>query len=194
MGSPVSGGSKALFSEALKRLRPLVEEERRQQEREEAKIENRETCKRLRDLEREAAKFMNQYWNPDDASRDPSDHVPDSQLRRKGFSLSPPFAQIVRGHSVRFWLNVSQEAFPEVAVGDGVEIACRSDEIRVDSPFALMEPHPTQPSVLRAVWNVKGERETPATAGRVERASPGQLMRFDQHAVKEELPNAETAR
>ena len=107
---------------------------------------------------------MNQYWNPDDPSRDPSDPVPDSQLRRKGFSLSPPFAQIVQGHSVRFWLNVSQEAFPEVAVGDGVEIACRTDEIRVEIPFALMEIHPTQPSVLRAVWNVKGERETPATA------------------------------
>jgi hypothetical protein len=34
---------RALFSEVRKRLRPLVEEERRQHEREEAKIENRET-------------------------------------------------------------------------------------------------------------------------------------------------------
>jgi hypothetical protein len=90
-----------------------VEEERRQHEREEAKIENRETRRRLRDLEREAAKFMNQYWNPDDPSRDPTDPVPTVQLRRKGFSLSPPFAQIIKGHSVRFWINVNQEAFPK---------------------------------------------------------------------------------
>jgi hypothetical protein len=68
------------------------------------------------------------------------------------------------GHTSRFWLNVNQETFPEVSEGDAVEIGCATDEISTNKRFAALEPHPSQPSVLRAVWTIKAEKPTHATA------------------------------
>jgi hypothetical protein len=155
---------KALFREALKKLRPLVEEERKRQENSKANIESITTRQRLKLLEREAAKFMNRHQDDDEASREPNDPVMGSEFRQKGFSLSPPFAQLILGQTARFWLNVDQEAFPELSVGDTAEIGCATDEISINKTFTPLEPHPGKPSILRAVWTVTAERVTPATA------------------------------
>jgi hypothetical protein len=155
---------KALFREALKRFRPLVEEERKRQENSKANIESSSTRQRLKLLEKEAAKFMNRHQEDDEASREPNDSVMGSEFRQKGFSLSPPFSQLILGQSTRFWLNVDQEAFPELSVGDTVEISCATNEISANKSFTPLEPHPGKPAVLRAVWAVKAERVTHATA------------------------------
>jgi hypothetical protein len=154
----------ALFREALKRLRPLVEEERRHSESQQAKIESDETRRRLRGLEKAAAKFMGENKEDQEAPRIPDDTVPDSAFERNGFSLNPPYAQIVRGQAVRFWLNVKQQAFPELSVGDLVEISCASQEISASVRFLSFEPHPSREGVLRCLWTVKGEKVTKATA------------------------------
>jgi hypothetical protein len=154
----------ALFREALKHLRPLVEEERRQSESQIAKIESDETRRRLRALEKAAAKFMGENKEDQEAPRSADDTVPDSAFERNGFSLNPPYAQIVRGQAVRFWLNVKQQAFRELSVGDLVEISCASQEISASVRFLSLEPHPSREGVLRCLWTVKGEKVTKATA------------------------------
>lgn len=62
---------KALFAEVLKRLRPLVEEERRRAEKERASIENSATRRRLNRLEQAAAKFIDQEREDERKSRVP---------------------------------------------------------------------------------------------------------------------------
>ena len=153
----------ALLREALKHLRPLVDEERRQSESQIAKIESDETRRRLRALEKAAAKFMGENKEDQEAPRSADDTVPDSVFERNGFSLNPPYAQIVRGQAVRFWLNVKQQAFPELSVGDLVEISCASQEISASVRFLSLEPHPSREGVLRCLWTVKGEKVTKYT-------------------------------
>jgi hypothetical protein len=136
--------TKALFGEALKRFRPLIDEERKREEKERVRVENEQTRKRLNTL-----------------------RVRDSKMLQKGFILNPPFAQVVQGNSMRFWLNVKREAFPELSTEDSVEISCLTDEISTSKHYAQLEPHPTQQEVLRAIWTVKGERPTKATGVKV---------------------------
>ncbi|MEW5702280.1 MAG: hypothetical protein AB1792_08635 [Candidatus Zixiibacteriota bacterium] len=157
----------ALFREALKRLRPLVEAERKQAESQRASIESDDTRRRLRALEKAAAKFMSENREVDEIARDADDTLPDSSFQKRGFSLNPPFARVLVGRSVRFWLNVRQDAFPELAPGDTVEIASATDEVRVSRPFVALECHPRREGVLRCVWTVKGERPSNATGIKV---------------------------
>lgn len=156
----------ALYKEALKRLRPLVEEERRREQTERSHVESRETRKRLDALEKAANQFMSEYSDEEDTSRDPEGKEVGSRFREQGYSLSPPFAQIVVGHSRRCWLSVLQEVFPEMEVGDSVQIECLTSEIQVDRRFAPLESHPNQEGVLRATWSVKALDETAATGFR----------------------------
>jgi hypothetical protein len=158
---------KALFGEALKRLRPLVEEERLQEERTRATIESRKTRQRLNALERAALKFMEEFSDDEDISREPEEAQAGSQFRKHGCSLSPPFSQIIEGHSRRFWLNVHQATFPELQVGDTVEVQCLSTEIEADRRFCSLEEHPLREGVLRARWNVTAKKATPATGLKV---------------------------
>jgi hypothetical protein len=157
----------ALFKEALKRLRPLVEEERRQAENQQAKIESDDTRKRLRALEKAAAKFLSENLEGEASSRDVNAEAPESVFEKKGFSLNPPFAQLVLGHTQQFWLNIKQMAFPELAVGDAVEISCATDEVIASKKFGSLEPHPNREGILRCIWSVKGEKLTAATAVKV---------------------------
>ena len=159
--------TKALFSEALRRFRPLVEEERKREEKERVRVENDQTRKRLNALEIAAVKFMERHVSEEDVTRDPNDRVPDSKMLQKGFTLNPPFSQVVQGHSVRFWLNVKREAFPELSTEDSVEISCLTDEVSTSKHYAQLEPHPTQEEVLRAIWTIKGERPTKATGVKI---------------------------
>jgi len=157
----------ALFREALKRLRPLVEEERQREERQRAAIESDATRKRLNALEKAAAKFMQEFGEEEETARDPDNTQVGSHFTTRGYVLSPPFAQMVREHSQRFTLAVSQEVFPEFEAGANVQIECVTPEITSDRRFVGLQPHPQQDGVLRAVWNVKALQATPATGLRV---------------------------
>lgn len=157
----------ALFREGLKRLRPLVEEERRREERERAQIESQTTRKRLDALEKAALEFMRDFGEDEEAARDPDSRRPESRFMERGYALSPPFAQMVVGHSRQFWLTVRHETFPELEVGSTVQIQCLSPEISADKSYCGLEPHTARDGVLRAIWKVKALEPTPATGIRV---------------------------
>jgi len=159
--------TKILFREALKRFRPLVEAERKQQEKQRSKIESEHTRKRLNALERAAAKFMEKHVTEEEATLKQDSRKADSVFKKKGFSLNPPFAQILIGHSCHFWLNINQTSFPEFSVGDLVEIACLTKEISSGKAFASLETHPNQEGVLQSKWLVKGESPSRATGVQV---------------------------
>jgi len=158
---------RALYAEALIRLRPLVEEERKREEHERARIESNETRKRLDALEKAAFEFMQDFDDFDQTARDPDGRNPHSRFMEKGYSLSPPFIQMVVGQSQLFWLNVQQEIFPELDASSTVQIECLSTEISADKHYCGLEPHPLRQGVLRALWKVKANLATPATGIKV---------------------------
>ncbi|WP_420462737.1 hypothetical protein [Candidatus Palauibacter sp.] len=153
----------ALYARALAMLRPLVEEERTREERERARsVESQKTRKRLDALEKAANQFMEDF-SDEEMSRDPKSRERGSQFQIRGYSLTPQYAQVVRGHSFKCWLTVRSEAFPEIGEGQPVRVRCLTDEIRADAtgvPLARLE---AQEGVLRATWSVKGLEETVAT-------------------------------
>ena len=155
----------ALFKEVLKRLMPLVEEERKREESTKTNIESDETRRRLRALEKAAADFMAKYREEEDMhSRSSEDTVKDSFFNRKGYSLNPPrYAQILVGHGARFWLNINQAVFREFSAGDSIDISYATADLSGPRSCAL-EQHPNQEGVLRCVWTVKGEKPTKETA------------------------------
>jgi hypothetical protein len=157
---------KALFAEALKRLRPLVEEERKREESERASIESRTTRKRLNALEKAATDFLRDFGEEDKPTRDPDGKDPESRFRERGYALTPPFTQIVAGHSQQFWLTILQESFPEIEASSTVQVECLSSEVVSSQRFCVLEPHPVREGVLRAMWKVKGLKATPATGVR----------------------------
>lgn len=152
-----------LFSEALKRLRPLVEEERRREESERATVESRATRKRLDALEKAAIDFLRDFAEEDELARDPTGEHPESRFRERGYALTPPFTQILTGHSQQFWLTVNQESFPEIEVKSTVQVECLSPDIVASKRFCVLEPHPVRETLLRAVWKVQAVTPTPAT-------------------------------
>jgi hypothetical protein len=160
--------AKALSGEVLKRLRPLVEEERQRAEKERATVESTATRRRLDALEKAAIKFMEEFGDPDEPVREPDSKQTESRFVERGYSLSPPFAQMVVGHSQRFWLNVSQEAYPELKVGTTVQIECLSSDVAASKRFCGLDAHPTRDGVLRAIWKVTANSATPATGVRVQ--------------------------
>lgn len=157
----------SLSREVLRRLRPLVEEERRREEQERAKIESQTTRKRLDALGKAAVEFMQDFGDDDEPARDPAEGHPGSRFTQRGYALTPPFVQMVAGHSRQFWLTVRQETFPELEVGAPVQIQCFSADISADKCYCGLEPHPTREGWLRAIWTVKALNPTPATGIRV---------------------------
>ena len=157
---------KALFAEALKRLRPLVEEERKRAERERATIESRATRKRLDALERAATRFMERFGSEHEPSRDP-EGTSGRLFQERGYSLSPPFAQIIQGHSIQCFLRIKQSAFPEIESGASVQVDCLTAEVTTDRRFIILQSHPTEEEVLQATWKLTGVRPTAATGMRV---------------------------
>lgn len=155
---------RALFAEALRRLRPLVEEERRQAEQERASIESSATRKRLDALERAATKFMERFGADDETSREGG--TGGRLFRERGYSLSPPFAQIVQGHSIPCALSVRPSAFPEIESGASVQIDCMTGDVTTDKRFVALEPHPTKEDVLQATWKLTGVTPSAATGMR----------------------------
>ena len=153
----------ALYTRALNMLRPLVEEERIREQRERARsVESQKTRKRLNALEKAANQFMEDF-SDEDVSRDPHGREKGSRFQIRGYSLSPMYAQVVRGHSLKCWLTVRSEAFPEIGEGEQVEVKCLTDEIRADAaevPLATVE---AQEGALRATWSVTALEKTTAT-------------------------------
>ena len=153
----------ALYSRALAMLRPLVEEERTREQRERARsVESQKTRKRLDALEKAANRFMDDF-SDEDVSRDPKGRERGSQFQIRGYSLSPQYAQVVRGQSFKCWLTVRSEAFPEIGEGEQVEVECLTDEIRADVTEAPLAAVEAQEGALRATWSVKALEATPAT-------------------------------
>ncbi len=155
----------ALYGQALHFLRPLVEEERKREQRQRSRVESQKTRRRLDDL----GKLVNRFWEEfsdeegPDTARDPRHTERGSRFQLTGYSLSPPFAQIVKGHSRTCWLTVRQQAFPEITAGDQVKVDCLTAELTANKVHVPLTPHPSQKGVLRAVWLVKGVKETAAT-------------------------------
>ncbi len=158
---------RALFGEALKRLRRLVAEEQQREENERVRVESSETRKRLDALEKVAMEFIEQFEQDEDIARDPDGKNMDSRFLERGYALSPPFCQIIMNHSRQFWFTVRQEAFPEMEVGTDIQIECLSDDISSTKKQCGLEPHPVQDGVLRAVWQVRGMSATEDTGLRV---------------------------
>ncbi len=153
----------ALYGRALALLRPLVEEERSREQRERARtVESQKTRKRLDALEKAANRFMEDF-SDEDTSRDPKGREKGSQFQIRGYSLSPQYAQALKGHSFKCWLTVRSAAFPEIGEGEPVEVECLTDEIRADATEVPLEPVEAQEGVLRATWSVKALTPTPAT-------------------------------
>lgn len=157
---------KALFAEGLKRLRPLIEEERKKADSERAIIENRATRKRLNALERAATKFLEREGVEDDVSRD-GRGTSTRLFQESGFSLSPKFAKIVVGQSIPCTLRVRQKAFPEIEHGATVQIESLTEEVATDKRFVSVEPHPTEDDVLQALWKLTGVKPTTASGIKV---------------------------
>lgn len=155
----------ALYAEALKRLRPLVEEERRREENERTRVESKKTRNRLDSLEKAANQFMEEWAEEgdDEPSREPDPRVGGKRFKEHGYALNPPFAQVVAGHSLRFSLSVLHESFPELEVGETVQIECLTSDISSVPRFVPLEAHPTKEGVLHASWKVTAEHATPAT-------------------------------
>ena len=156
---------KALFAEALKHLNPLIEKEREQAEKERATIESKTTRKRLDALEQAATRFMERFGTEHDPPRDHKG-TKGRLFQKQGYSLSPPFAQIIQGHSIRCFLRVKKSAFPEIESGASIQIDCFTDEVTTDMHFIALESHPTEEGVLQAQWKLTGIRPTPTTGMR----------------------------
>lgn len=153
----------ALYERALAQLRPLGEEERTRAQREKARtVESRKTRQRLDALEKAANRFMEDF-SDEGASRDPKGRQKGSRFQLQGYSLTPQYAQVVRGHSFRCWLTVLTEAFPEIGEGASVEVECLTDELQSDRTRVPLEPLAAQEGVLRATWSVKALEATAAT-------------------------------
>ncbi len=82
---------------------------------------------------------------------------------RRGYQLSPPFSQILISHSIRMGLNVSQKTFPELELGDIVQVECHDDAILASKRYAALEHHPGRDGILRATWKVTAEAPSLAT-------------------------------
>ncbi len=152
-----------LFDQALRRLRPLVEEERRLQENKRSQVESRATRKRLDALSKAAAKFLQDFEEDDETFRHPSKRQVGSYFRKHGYLLNPPFCQMICGNCREFWLNVRQEVFPELTAGTTLRLDCMSPDIVCTQTFSDLEPHPGHDGVLQARWPVKAVTGTPAT-------------------------------
>jgi hypothetical protein len=157
----------SLFGEVLKRFRPLVEEERQRDERQRAAIESEATRKRLDALEKAAVRFMQEFGEEDEPARDPDGKDVESRFREVGYALNPPYVQMIRGESRRFWFNVHQSTFPELEVGANLQVECLSADIVADRSVFGLQLHPTRESVLRSVWSVRALSPTAATGLRV---------------------------
>ncbi|MCY3614877.1 MAG: hypothetical protein OXH03_07275 [Bacteroidetes bacterium] len=157
---------KSLFAEVLKRLRPLIEEERRIADSERATIESQATRKRLDALERAATKFLEREGAEDDVARDGSG-TSRRLFQESGYSLFPKFAKIVVGQSIPCTLRVRQRAFPEIEHGATVHIEYLTEEVATDKRFVPIESHPTEDDVLQASWKLKGIKHTTASGIKV---------------------------
>ena len=158
----------SLFREVLKRLRPLVEEERRRVEGQTALIENKTTRKRLDDLERAASAFLRDYSAEDDTTTESERKDVTLKLKQRGFGLQPPYAQMITGDSMPFTFSILQEVFPEFELGAAVSVECLSTAIAADPRVYGLEQHPTREGLLRGRFKVTALEATATTGIRIQ--------------------------
>lgn len=157
--------TKALYSEALKRFRPLVDQERRREQKEQSKIENSETRRRLNALQKAANKFMSEYSDQeeDDLARDPNRPETGSRFQMQGYAISPPYTHLTIGQPRCYRLSIIQEAFPDIEAGDAVQIECLTDDVQTDATIVHLEPALRQEGVLQVVWKTTAMKQTSTT-------------------------------
>jgi len=151
-----------LQREVLKRLRLLVEEERKKEAAQRAHIESRETRRRLNELEKLATRFMQEELTESEEDLD-NRLGADLPQGTRDVRLSPPFAQMIVKEKRCFSLTVNQSVHADLAVGSMVQIQCETREISTDKVSCPLEPHPNTNGLLRAVWEVKADQTTKAT-------------------------------
>jgi hypothetical protein len=155
---------KALFTECRKRLRGLVEKERQQAVRDQKTIESKKTRERLDQLERAVTKFMDNDRDEDESITDPTAPSISRTLREKGYAITPPYHAFVVGETRLGSLTVRQEAFPGIELGAPVQLECQTEAISLKQTTVGLEAHPTETGLLKATWQIRAEKETPATA------------------------------
>ena len=159
---------RALSKEVLKRLRPLVEEERRQAEKQRVQVASKATRRFLDQMEQAAMDFLSEMGGDEDDEPVDSPRVKEGgRPGDRGYALSPPYSQLVVGDSRRYVLSVRQSKFPEVETGTSVQVECLSEDIAVSHRFVSLTANPAEDDVLSASWNVKAITPTPATGLRV---------------------------
>ena len=159
---------KALYKEALKRLRPLVEEERRQAEKQRVQVESKATRRFLDQMEKAAVKFLSEMGGDEEDEPAEGHRTEQSGLSGdRGYTLSPPYSQLVVGQSRQCVLSVRQSKFPELEAGASVQIECLSKDVTTSHRFVSLVPHPTQVDLLTASWKVTAVTPTLATGLRV---------------------------
>jgi hypothetical protein len=176
-----------LFRQANYHLGRLVADERKRAEQDRKKIESRATRKRLDSLEKLASKFISDHTIGEAETREPTDPVPSSQFRGRGYYLSPPYGKLLVGESRACALVVQPHVFPEIAEGDLVQIGCETDEIAADTDLAPVERHPRQPDLLIAQWTVTGRARTEATGISVRVGPIHEVVAFEIIASHAEL-------
>ena len=132
-----------------------------------AEIENTSTRKRLNELERAASEFLRDHAAEDEAAPESERKEVSLRLKQKGYSLQPPYAQMVKGESIYFTFSVLQELFPEFDPGSAVSIECLSTAIVAETTVCGLEAHPTREGLLRVRFKVTGVDATAATGVRI---------------------------
>ena len=167
----------ALFGEVLKRLRPLIEEERQREWNQRTTVETRQTRKRLEALQAAADKFITDNADEDDereTDREASSSTRGQRFRELGYTLKLPFAQMVVGQSRECQLSITQESFPEIKSGEhSRKWTSLSRELTTNRVVVPLERDAVQNGRLRARWMIRAVAKTSATGVR---ATVGPIM------------------
>ena len=154
----------ALKDEVLYRLRPLVDKERQRAEAKKERVESKATRRRLNKLEEAAAKFMSESAQ-DEVSREPTRQAHSIGLKKKGYMLSPPYVQMLKGSSTDYKFSVNREAFPNLRARDTIQVVTTPGELALAAPGGFdLEPDPADNSVLACKWSVRAVNVVKTTA------------------------------
>lgn len=149
-----------LYQTPIEILKQQFEQDKRDKESKSRQVESVETTKRLKALARAASQFMRKEL--DDLDLPSSDDVYDvDAFYRKGFAVSPEFAQIPVGATRLYYVRVHKKfGLPEGSAID-VRPSKKADRvIEVLRKPTDLERDPKHEDVLRGSFIVKGLRES----------------------------------
>jgi len=178
----------ALKREVLKRLRPLVENERAREIANLQQVENLETRKKLNKLEQIATKFLqDEQEDYDDDLDNLTTNVTNVRKRVTDYKLSPPYCKMVVGQSQNFSLTVNQDNYPELSKGSAVQIQCESTHVAANRLSCLLESHPADEGILRATWSVTAQHPVSTTGVSISVGAITEQALIEVVATKQDL-------